>query len=235
MDIGLWPGSDGAPDAYSAQVDTLDVPYQLEVLEDGRDSIVIGDVAALSEHTHLQGDNMFGFQGTCGLCSCQDVLGQFGLQVSENDMVLHATERGQCAVTDDVASSGGTSAETQAQLLSDYGIPASVENAGSLEDLAVDVEQDRGVIIEANAGVLWDDATYYGNGGANHAVTVTGVARDPSTGEIQGFYINDSGSGAAGRFVNAETMQQAWLDAGGTAVTTDVTRAGVAAFTGGTN
>jgi hypothetical protein len=233
MDFSPWSPSDTAADMPPPWLDAIDIPHQLDTLPDGTETVVIGDVQCLADHTHLQGDNVFGFEGTCGLCSCQDVLGQFGLNVSENDMVLHAVENAQCLVSDNPLEAGGTSAQTQAELLSDYGIPAHVDYAGSLEDLAAGVEQDRGVIIEANAGVLWDDDAYLGDGGRNHAVTVTGVARSPLTGEIHGFYINDTGPGVAARFVDAAAMELAWLDTGGEFITTDVTRAGAAAFAGG--
>ncbi len=214
---------DAAPDA------DVDVPQHLEVLPDGREGLVSGDVEGLADLNHQQGDNPYGFQGTCGLCSCEHILNQFGIDVTEADVVEHAVANGECYVSDDPTQSGGTSVENQAQILNDYGIPAHVEQAGSLEDLAADIEQGSGVIIEANAGVLWNDVNYYGHGEANHAVAVTGVARDPATGEIQGFFIDDSGTGNSGQFVDAATMTDAFLAAGGASVVTDVAQASGAA------
>lgn len=200
----------------------VDVPQHLDVLPDGRSTLISGEVDDRARDTHPQGDNPFGFQGTCGLVSCECVLRYFGLNVSETDIVTHAMLNEQCHVGSDPASCGGTTAADQARILTDYGVPAHVETAGSLEDLAADIEQGRGVIIEANAGVLWDDIGHYEQGQANHAVVPTGVARDPETGRIQGFFINDSGTGQGGRFVDAATMEAAWLDAGGVCVVTDV-------------
>ena len=71
-----------------------------------------------------------------------------------------------------------------------------------------------------NAGILWDDANSYEDGGSNHAITVTGVARDPLTSEITGFIVNDS---KGEKFVDAATVQQMWVDTGGQSVVTDVT------------
>ena len=51
------------------------------------------------------------------------------------------------------------------------------------------------MIIGLNAGKLWNDRDYLDNGGVNHVVTVTGVAVDATTGNINGFYIADSGRG----------------------------------------
>jgi hypothetical protein len=100
-------------------------------------------------------------------------------------------------------------------------VPARVETAVSLEGLAARVEEGRSIIAEVDAGVLWDDASYFGWGLPNHAITITGVARDPATGEIQGFFINDSAAPDSGRFVDAETMGVAFELVGGVAVTTE--------------
>jgi len=202
----------------------LEVPAQLDVLPDGEETLVIGDVSGLADFNHQQGDNPRGFQQDCGLVSAQDVLNQFGIPVSEGDVVEHAIINGECDIEPNMSDSGGTTADNQIQVLADYGIPAHAEANQSLEELAASIEGGHAVIIEANAGVLWNDPAYYDNGGANHAVTVTGVARDPDTGEVQGFYINDSGTGQSGQFVSATTMNVGWLDAGGQAVVSDVTR-----------
>src|SRR5262249_1362489 len=122
--------------------------------------------------------------------------------------------------------SGGTRPEDQIRILNDYGVPAHVEQGQSLEDLATNVEQGRGVIIEANAGYLWNQSQYLDDGAVNHAVVVTGVAPDPDRGEIEGFYINDSGDGQAAKFIDTNTMTSAWVNAGGPAVVTDVVHTG---------
>lgn len=200
----------------------VDVPAQLDVLGDGTPSVTIGDVAEYAEFNHRQGDNPYGIQQDCGLVSCQDVLNQFGVPVNETDVITHAVESGECQFTPgDITGSGGTTVGDQARILTDYGVPAHAETGHSLEQLAASVEQGHGVIVEANAGVLWDDANYVEGGQANHAVTVTGVARDPVTGAVQGFYINDSGTGQSGEFVSAQTMTGAWQDTGGQCVVTD--------------
>jgi hypothetical protein len=49
------------------------------------------------------------------------------------------------------------------------------------------VQYGRGVIAAVNAGVLWSDPRALGHGQANHVVTITGVARDPDDGALQGF------------------------------------------------
>ena len=182
---GEW--SDRAPD----------VPAQHDLLPDGRDAIVIGDVERCKEFNHPQGDNPYGFRGTCGLVSCEDILRQFGVDVTESDIVRFAIEHGLCEVSADPCESGGSSPYAQALILKEHGVPAHVEVLDGSERLADCVEHGHGVIVGANAGVLWNDSRAFESGQPNHAVVVTGVARDPVTGEILGFYINDSGRGLA--------------------------------------
>jgi hypothetical protein len=199
-------------------------PQQMETNPDGREVMVYGNPTDYAEFCHQQGDNDLGFKEDCGLCSSQDVLNQFGVQVDENDVVHHAVDNNECYTdSGNAANSGQTTADYQAHILSDYGVPAHVENGGSLDDLAHNIENGSGVIAEVNAGVLWNDANSYEDGSANHAITVTAVVRDPESGQIQGFYVNDSGDGHAAKFVDAATMQSAWADTGGQSVVTDVT------------
>ena len=188
------------------------------------DKVISGDPEGDKRFTHLQGQNDRGYQGTCGLVSCEGVLRKFGIQVTENDVVEHAAKNQLCTTEGEPGEQGGTNAFERAQILRDFGVPAHAEVGGNLDQLAARVSEGRGVIIGANAGELWQDANYYDNGRSNHAVVVTGVERSPSTGQPTGFYINDSGRGEAGRLVDAATMEDAWVKAGGKWTITDVAK-----------
>jgi len=200
-----------------------ETPEYRELSPLGRDIVVTGNPNAYADFCHEQGQNDLGFSGDCGLCSAQDVLNQFGVDVSENDVVHHAVDNHLCDIDPNCPdNSGGTTADWERQTLTDYGVPAHVENNGSLDDLAQHIENGSGVIAEVNAGVLWNDPNSFEDGSANHAITVTGVARDPDSGQILGFYVNDSGDGHAAKLIDADTMQMAWADAGGQSVVTDI-------------
>jgi len=84
------------------------------------------------------------------------------------------------------------------------------------------VQGGRGVIAAVNAGVLWSNPSVLGHGQANHVVTITGVARDPYDGALQGFYINDSGTGRSAQFISAHLMTTAFVGTGGFCVITDI-------------
>lgn len=170
-----------------------EVPVRHDVLPDGRESVLIGDVERCKEFNHPQGENSFGFRDTAGLVSCENILRQFGIDVTEDDVVRFAVENGLCDVNKEPNLSGGSTPFSQAMILKEHDVPAHVEVIDSAERLADCVEHGHGVIIGVNAGVLWNDANAFDNGQANISVVVTGVARDPQTGDIQGFFVNDTG------------------------------------------
>lgn len=201
----------------------IDVPARLGHLPDGRPSLLIGDVQGYAAFNHLQGDNPENDHGDCGVMCCLEVLNQLGLRLTEADLVGHATRcRELHVVVDRPDSSGWTLPEELVGILRDYGVPAHSGHDESIEQLAAAVQRGRGVIVAVNAGVLWSDPRVLGHGQANHAVTITGIAREPFDGALQGFYINDSGNAHSGQFVNAHLMTTAFVDTGGFCVVTDV-------------
>lgn len=149
------------------------------------------------------------------------------MPLTESDVVRHATRRHELhVVAGQPDQSGWTLPAEQAAILSDYGVPAHVEEAQPIERLALAVQRGHGVIAMVNAGVLWSDPRVLGHGQANHAITLTGIARNPFDGALQGFYINDSGDGQSGRFVSAHLMTTAFEHTGGFCVVTDAARRG---------
>jgi hypothetical protein len=201
-----------------------DVPQTFDILPDGHEAIVIGDVVADRALWHPQGENSFGFKGTCGLVACEEMLREVGVEVTEDTVVEHAIDHGQCSVTLSPLTSGGTTAQSQVALLGDFGVPAHIERLGSLEEVAQALEHGHAVIAEVNVGRLWNDVRQYDFGHANHTVAITGVARDPANGRILGMFVNDTGRGVpgdAGRFVAAGRMEASLIDAGGECVISD--------------
>lgn len=196
-------------------------PFELpdphrELLPDGREALVSGDPMGFEAFNHLQGESLWGFENTCGIVACEGILRQAGIEASEDDLLRYAVETGHCDVFE-----GHTSLSDQVAILEGFGIPAHSEHGGSVEGLAANVERGQGVIIEVNSGVLWNQASHYGNGDASHAVLVTGIARDPETGSAIGAFINDSATGESGRFVPREELETAWEQTGGKSIVTE--------------
>jgi hypothetical protein len=232
MNPSDFPGDAPPPPDDASDLGWLpDAPYHIEVLPDGREAVEFGDPEGCERFNHCQGENDLGFEGTCGLVSCEDVINQFGGDVTENDIVNFAADNDFCEKSSNPAESGGTTPFGQVKILDAHGIPARVEVCDSLEDLAGRVEDGHGLIVGVNAGVLWDNRAYFDSGDPNHAIVVTGVDRDPQSGDILGFKINDSGvppSGESNKFIDAQTFTIAWFgsESGGigTLVATDIVR-----------
>ncbi len=200
----------------------ITVPIRLGHLPDGQPTVQIGDVVADAAYNHRQGNNAENDRGDCGIVCCADVLSQFGLFRTEADVLRHAVDcRELHVVVGDPDRSGWTLPAEIARILTDYGVPAHDGQGWSIEQIAAAVQRGHGVIAAVNAGVLWSDARVLGNGQANHAVTITGVGRYPYDGALQGFYINDSGTGRSAQFVSAHLMTTAFVRTGGFCVLTD--------------
>lgn len=199
-----------------------DTPQELGLLADGRLGLISGRVQEMARLCHLQGDNIYGFTGTCGIVSAEEILEGFGIHTSENELVTDALSRGLCTFTDSPQTSGGTTCFQQSELLTSHGVSSSVDFGLSIDDLAQRVEEGRGVIAEVNAGFIWSRADCLGSVlSSNHAIVVTGVSRDPASGKIQGFLINDSGSNEKAKFVDADIMRCAFEWTGGQVVYTN--------------
>lgn len=200
----------------------INVPYEYGRLPDGRHGMVIGAVRACMAFNHVQGENPERLRGDCGVVCCADVLDQFGVYLSEAELVHHAAACGELhVVLGRPDESGWTYPVEQARILSDYGVPAHAERGRSIEWLAEAVQHGHGVIVGVNAGVLWSNPRNLGTGEANHAITVTGIARDPDDGALLGFFINDSGTGKSAQFVSCHLMVTAFARTGGYCVITD--------------
>ena len=210
-------------DAPNSRLVSLDVPIEIVDAGDGRKAEMIGDIDRLKDLSSQQGDNPYGVRGDCGLVSCRNIFEQFGLQSTEQSVVAYAIAHGLCDMGkpgDPPESLGGSSPLGQARILTDNGVPSHVWGGRSAEDIAGFVQQGRGVLIGVNAGVLWNDPDAVGNGEPNHAITVIGVVRDPSTQTLEGFVVNDSGDGKT-KVVSADDMEKCFVQKGGVCVATD--------------
>lgn len=199
-------------DQVTIATQQTEVPQHVEV-RDGKDLVVYGNPARDGAYCHQQGKNDLGFQGDCGLVSCQDVLRQHGLSFSENDIVTYADQNHLCDNSQkffDPGSCGGTRPEQQVQILKDAGVPAHFEYGGTIDSLAAQIQQGRSVIVEVNSDTLWKTGEVT-KGGADHAVVVTSVYREVGTGKITGFAINDSGDGIGNKFIDVATMEKMWV------------------------
>ena len=158
------------------------------------------------------------FQGTCGLCSCANVIRLAGVNASEKDMVDYAST----ALTGNIITphlcdtgfsdpgmNGGTSPHDRQAILSHFGIDSGIIplDSNPMKQIGQFVSEGRGVIISVHADTLWyNDNPDPGNGDL-HAVTVTSVKMD-RLGNILGLYICDSAQGGT-TYYSSEKIKRA--------------------------
>ena len=156
-----------------------------------------------------QGSAYDNFKGTCGLCSCANVLRLAGVYYGEKEMIDYAadTQGGLfsprlCTVNPFSASaSGGTTPKQRQQILDHFGVSSSVWNIKTdadgktsietINDIGKWVSEGRGVIVDVDAGLFYNSPPNYGKG---HAVTITSVEKN-KYGDVTAFYILDSNQG----------------------------------------
>lgn len=164
-----------------------------------------------------QGSAKWNFQGTCGLCSCANVLRLAGVNADEEQMINFASTTTApnsmeklCATGHfNPGRNGGTNPEGRRCILEHFGISSGLfdvdmDNLGgatqtTMNTIADLVSSGKGVILSVHADMLWHDAPY----GINdyHAVTVTSVKKD-NTGNVLGFYVCDSAKGGTTYYSN---------------------------------
>ncbi|MCM1104456.1 MAG: hypothetical protein NC409_10165 [Clostridium sp.] len=184
-----------------------------------------------------QGSAYTNFQGTCGLCSCANILRLSGVNYGEKDMIDYAANAPSndgwfeklCAVNPFSAEkSGGTTPKQRKAILDHFGINSSVipvrqdadgnTSIDAINDLGKYVSEGRGVIIDVDAGAFYDEPRMNGFG---HAVTVTSVTKN-SYGDVSGFYILDSNRGTV--YYSARQIQEAIRPFVGLNVTNQIIR-----------
>lgn len=160
------------------------------------------------------GEGVKGFEGTCGLVSCQNIMRMAGMKISEADVVNYARHTKDprrvfgrlCTVGSTSENNGGTYCLNRKDILAHYGIQSFVE-APSIEKIGKYVGEGRGVILSVDANVLWNRPS---KAIERHAVVVTSVIRDNSpTGSPLKFYICDSGNRKCAMKVDADVLQRA--------------------------
>lgn len=154
---------------------------------------------------------------TCAVVCQQMILRQFGIDVSEAQLVYDATVNGW--LTRD-----GMDPMDAGRLLEYYGVPVHYSFGSDIESLVSELAMGRKVIVAVDSGELWKQDWFFEDwvnpNGADHAVVVTGIdLSDPNQPKV---YLNDPGDpNGAGKAYPLDEFLDAWSDSGQYYVATD--------------
>jgi hypothetical protein len=199
---------------------SADIETRSERFPDGRDVLVAGGVD-LRADSLAAGIEAADGRMPGGLLGCAQIIRQFAPEFDPRELRDYAEQRNG---SHDLGPLGAAAAEELAQTLADFDVPAHVEQARSCEDLAQHLESGSGVLVAVNLGELWNSAAAFGNGEANAVAVALAVAREPLTGGILGWYLNDVVAMKIRTVIDATRMERAWLDTGGWLIVTEIAR-----------
>ena len=164
------------------------------------------------------------YPDTCAIKSQQLILKDFGIDVSETELVQTANANGWY-------NGGGTSPEDVGNLLNLAGIPVSKQSNANVFNLVNELAQGHEVIVGVDADELWHNSSIneklsnwfndvFGEPGGNHALIVAGIdTRDPNNIQV---IVKDPGSGEDGKPYPLDQFMDAWSDTQCYMVSTDV-------------
>ncbi len=157
-------------------------------------------VGTYQNQIHQQGNSAFGMRGTCGICSCGNLLTMAGMEgMSEDAIISDAMDSSDTALTNmdifnaDGDHRGGTSAEDRQEILARHGLPTyqmamSRDRSVATARLSEAIRTGHGVIVSVDVARFWRNGQ---SGG--HAITLLSVSEDGGT-----FFFNDTGAGRLG-------------------------------------
>jgi len=163
---------------------------------------------------------------TCAVVSQQMILNDFGIPVSEAQLVYDAMSNGWL-------HEGGTNIDNMGQLLEYHGIPTHTNHDGDMSSLINELAHGHKVIIPVNSSELWNGVSWWErltgthNTGPDHAVVVSGVDfSDPNNPQV---IINDPGTPTGGpQAYPLNHFLESWNDSNFTYLATDTAPSGLA-------
>lgn len=163
------------------------------------------------------------FDDTCAIKSQQLILNDFGIEITEPDLVQVAAANGWY--------NGGTAPQDVGKLLELAGVPVTRQEGANVFNLVNELAHGHEIIVGLDSNELWyndsvsdkfrnwlDD--FFGSQGGNHALIVAGIdTTDPSDVKV---IVKDTGSGDDGKPYPLSQFMDAWSDANCYMVSTDV-------------
>ena len=169
------------------------------------------------------------YNDTCAIKSQQLILNDFGIAVTEDQLVQYSADHGWY-------DGNGTAMEDVGKILADAGIPCTQSVDANVYDLANELAQGHKVIVAVDSGELWDGSILdwlkdiFMGETPDHALIVAGI--DMSDPDNPMVILTDPGTGQPAQPYPLDQFMDAWGDSQNFMVSTDVpTPANVEAFT----
>src|SRR5579871_1672927 len=165
----MFPSNSSAPQLpeFHSLLAQTDVPVQSETFPDGRVVLVSGDSESMARSLSQGSEGEAALSVSCSLLGCAQILRQFTNDFDARELLAYAERERPSLLSPEGWPQGTAAPEELAQTLTDFDVPAHVEQAQSSEDLAHHLESGNGVLAAVNLGELWNSATAFGNGDAN--------------------------------------------------------------------
>ena len=171
------------------------------MLVNGRELEMYDDPLETAEKLiHYQGDGVFPVDGVCAICQCGNVGIMAGMTgITRDSMISRALHMPLSMVEDmdlgasERAERGGLTVEGEQLLLEDMGIetyqlPVQWNKSAMIDQLAEEVQNGKGVILNVDVEHLWSNGQKGG-----HAISLLSVDR---AGDV--FIYSDTGAGTCG-------------------------------------
>jgi hypothetical protein len=156
---------------------------------------------------------------TCAVASQEMVLHDFGIDVSESQLVYDATSNGWL-------TGNGTSISDMGKLLEHYGVSTHTNHNGDIASLVDELAHGRKVIVAVDSGELWNGVSFWqrltgiDNYSPDHAIVVSGI--DFSDANNPQVIVNDPGyPDGGGMRYPLNHFLESWNDSNCTYVATD--------------
>lgn|SRR5574344_1004678 len=159
------------------------------------------------------------YSDTCAIKSQQIILKDFGINISEDQLIKYSTEHGWY-------NGNGTAMEDVGKILSDAGIPCTQTSCANAYDLANELAQGHKVIVAVDSGELWNNGVIdhakdilIGDT-PDHALIVAGL--DMSDLNNPMVILTDPGTGQIAESYPLSQFMDAWSDSNNFMVSTNV-------------
>lgn len=161
------------------------------------------------------------YSDTCAIKSQQIILNEFGIPVTEDQLVQYSYERGWYQ-----GDGTGTTFEDVGNLLEEANIPCTRQENANVFNVVSELSQGHKVIVAVDSGELWGNKfsawcnDFFNGDTPDHALIVSGI--DTSDPENIQVIVTDPGNGDYHKSYPLDQFMDAWSDASCYMVSTDV-------------